>query len=65
MDENRETASYPQKGQRVRVLTGPFADFRGTVVGVDEFMRQVWVVVVFFGRELSIGLDVLQVEAIP
>lgn len=65
MDEHRETPSYPRKGQRVRVLTGPFADFSGTVIDVDESMRRVWVVVLFFGREAPMWLDVLQVLAIP
>jgi transcription antitermination factor NusG len=56
---------YPKKGQRVRVLTGTLPDFSGIVVDVDEFRRQFWVVVLFFGRELSIGLGVLHVEAAP
>ena len=49
----------------MRVLTGPFFDISGTVIDVDEFMRHVWIVVLFFGRELSISLDVLNVEAVP
>lgn len=62
MNEHREPPSSPQKGQHVRVLTGPFEGFDGTVVDVDEVFRHVWVVVSFFGRETSIRLDMLQVE---
>jgi transcription antitermination factor NusG len=65
MDEHRETPSHPHKGQRVRVLTGPFAGFSGTILDIDESVRRVWVVVLFLGREAPMWLDVLQVVAIP
>jgi transcriptional antiterminator NusG len=65
MDEHREAEPFPRKGQEVRVVDGPFAGFIGTVVDVDEFLRHVQIVVLFFGQETSLRLNVLQLEAAP
>jgi transcriptional antiterminator NusG len=65
MDEHREAGPFPRKGQEVRVVDGPFAGFIGTVVDVDEFLSHVQIVVLFFGQETSLRLDVLQLEAAP
>ena len=49
-------------GQMVRITTGPFADFMGSIDGVDEDKGKVRVLVSFFGRETPVELDFLQVE---
>lgn len=64
----RMEASAPQiratfkKGQKVRIIEGPFTDFIGIVEGIDESRAKVRVLVSFFGRETPIELDFLQVE---
>jgi transcriptional antiterminator NusG len=50
------------KGDSVRIKDGPFADFMGTVDGVDEERGKVRVLVSFFGRETPVDLDFLQIE---
>ena len=49
-------------GDRVRIVDGPFNDFRGTVSEVDMERAKVRVMVNFFGRETPVELDFLQVE---
>jgi len=49
-------------GERVRVIDGPFNDFRGTVADIDMDHAKVTVMVNFFGRETPVELDFLQVE---
>ena len=49
-------------GERVRVIDGPFNDFRGTVSEIDMDRAKVTVMVSFFGRETPVELDFLQVE---
>lgn len=51
-----------RKGERVRIVEGPFTDFRGTVDEIDMDHARVSVMVNFFGRETPIELDFLQVE---
>ncbi len=53
-----------QRGQSVRIISGPFADFIGTVNEVDTDKGKVRVLVSFFGRETPVELDFLQVERI-
>ncbi len=53
-----------KKGERVRIVDGPFNDFRGTVDEVDMERAKVRVMVNFFGRETPVELDFLQVEKI-
>jgi len=66
MDEHREAAPFPRKGQQVRVCgDGPFAGYIATVVDVDEPQRQVEVVLDFFGRQALLRMDVLELEAAP
>jgi len=52
------------KGQSVRISSGPFADFIGTVNEIDSGKGKMWVLVSFFGRETPVELDSLQVEKI-
>jgi transcriptional antiterminator NusG len=49
-------------GERVRIVDGPFNDFRGTVAEIDMERNKVRVMVNFFGRETPVELDFLQVE---
>jgi len=51
-----------KSGERVRVVDGPFNDFRGTVSEIDMDRAKVTVMVNFFGRETPVELDFLQVE---
>jgi len=49
-------------GERVRIIDGPFNDFRGTVSEIDMERAKVTVMVNFFGRDTPVELDFLQVE---
>lgn len=49
-------------GERVRIVDGPFNDFRGLVSEIDMERTKVRVMVSFFGRETPVELDFLQVE---
>jgi transcriptional antiterminator NusG len=51
-----------KSGERVRIVDGPFNDFRGTVDEIDMERAKVRVMVNFFGRETPVELDFLQVE---
>jgi len=67
---NRMEAEAPkvkfnfQPGEKVRIRTGPFADFIGTVDEIDIERAKVRVLVSFFGRETPVELDFLHVENI-
>jgi transcriptional antiterminator NusG len=50
------------KGQSVRIIDGPFADFIGVVNEILQEKGKIRVMVSFFGRETPIELDFLQVE---
>jgi transcriptional antiterminator NusG len=49
-------------GERVRIVDGPFNDFRGVVAEIDMERTKARVMVSFFGRETPVELDFLQVE---
>lgn len=51
-----------KEGERVRIIDGPFNDFRGTVAEIDIERSKVRVMVSMFGRETPVELDFLQVE---
>jgi transcriptional antiterminator NusG len=51
-----------KEGERVRIVDGPFNDFRGVVSEIDVERTKVRVMVLFFGRETPVELDFLQVE---
>jgi transcriptional antiterminator NusG len=51
-----------KEGERVRIIDGPFNDFRGVVDEIDMERTKVRVMVSFFGRETPVELDFLQVE---
>jgi transcriptional antiterminator NusG len=49
-------------GDRVRIVSGPFADIIGTVSAIDPEKSKVRVMVNFFGRDTPVELDFLEVE---
>jgi len=51
-----------KSGERVRIIDGPFNEFRGTVAEIDMERAKVRIMVNFFGRETPVELDFLQVE---
>jgi transcriptional antiterminator NusG len=51
-----------QKGQSVRVTSGPFIDFVGVVDEISVDKGKVKVLLSLFGRETPVELDFLQVE---
>ena len=53
-----------ERGESVRIVAGPFADFMGTINNVDPNKGKVRVLVSFFGRETPVELDFLQVEKV-
>jgi transcription termination/antitermination protein NusG len=48
-------------GNAVKITDGPFTDFEGTVEAIDEKNERVKVTVSFFGRDMPVELDFLQV----
>ena len=48
-------------GETVRVKEGPFADFSGAIVGINEDQLKVKVLVNIFGRETPVELEFAQV----
>ena len=60
-DEPRVTMSL-SVGDAVRITDGPFSDFRGAVDEINREKGTVKVLVSFFGREVPVELDFLQVE---
>jgi transcription termination/antitermination protein NusG len=67
---NRMEAEAPtvkfdfQVGEKVRIGSGPFADFIGSVSEIDADRAKVRVMVSFFGRETPVELDFLHVEKV-
>jgi transcriptional antiterminator NusG len=63
MEADAPTVKVTYKvGERVRIIDGPFNDFRGVVSEIDMERTKVRVNVSFFGRETPVELDFLQVE---
>ncbi|MEM6283054.1 MAG: transcription termination/antitermination protein NusG [Chloroflexota bacterium] len=49
-------------GEKVRIISGPFNDFPGTVANIDADKAKVRVMVNFFGRDTPVELDFVEVE---
>jgi len=49
-------------GDTVRIIDGPFADFRGEIDEINQEKGKIRVLVSFFGRETPVELDFLQAE---
>ncbi len=52
------------RGERVKVVDGPFTDFIGVVDDINMEKGKVRVLVSFFGRETPVELDFLQVSRV-
>lgn len=50
------------KGEAVKIIDGPFADFLGSIDEIDEARGKLKVLVSIFGRETPVELDFLQVS---
>jgi len=61
MEAPRIKVSF-SKGERVKVVDGPFTDFIGLVDAINPEKGKVRVLVSFFGRETPVELDFLQVS---
>jgi len=61
MEAPRVKVSFT-KGERVKVVDGPFTDFIGLVDAINAEKGKVRVLVSFFGRETPVELDFLQVS---
>ena len=61
MEEPLYKASFV-KGEAVKIIDGPFADFLGTIDEIDETKGRLKVLVSIFGRETPVELDFLQVS---
>ena len=68
MNHQEETQEKPkpkyhfEKGEKVRIIDGPFANFEGDVEEVQEERSTIKVMVTVFGRSTHVELDFIQVE---
>jgi len=53
-----------EKGQVVRVMSGPFGEFTGTIEDVNIQKEKLRVLISIFGRDTPVELDFTQVEKI-
>lgn len=51
-----------EKGQNVKVISGPFEDFVGKVVEINQDKQKLKVLISMFGRETPIELEFNQIE---
>ena len=51
-----------QKNDGVKIIDGPFLDFEGSVMEMNEEKQKVKVMVSIFGRSTPVELDYLQIE---
>lgn len=52
------------KGEAVKIIDGPFADFIGSIDEINEDQGKIKVLVSIFGRETPVELDFLQVSKV-
>ena len=68
MNHTEETQEHPkpkfsfEKGEKVRIIDGPFANFEGEVDEIHEERSTIKVMVTVFGRSTPVELDFIQVE---
>ena len=68
MNHQEETQEKPkpkfhfEKGEKVRIIDGPFANFEGDVEEIHEERNTIRVMVTVFGRSTPVELDFIQVE---
>ena len=49
-------------GESVKIIDGPFKDLEGTISEIDSDKGKAKVMVLMFGRETSVELDLLQIR---
>jgi transcription antitermination factor NusG len=54
-----------QVGDSVRIKSGPFASFMGTVIGIDQAKLLLKVAVTIFGHQKPLKLRFSEVEKVP
>ena len=68
MNHQEETQEKPkpkyhfEKGEKIRIVDGPFANFEGDVEEIQEERSTIRVLVTVFGRSTPVELDFIQVE---
>ncbi|HET8901424.1 MAG TPA: transcription termination/antitermination protein NusG [Holophagaceae bacterium] len=68
MNHQEETQEKPkpkyhfEKGEKIRIIDGPFANFEGDVEEIHEERSTIRVLVTVFGRSTPVELDFIQVE---
>ncbi len=62
--ERRRAPQTFRLGDTVRVLSGPFASFTGTIEGINHARRLLKVRVEIFGRETALRLGYAEVEKV-
>jgi len=60
--EKPKPKSVFQRGDKVRVIDGPFVNFQGAVDDINPERGRMKVVVVIFGRPTPVELEYYQVE---
>lgn len=61
VDEDVPKSKYSEK-DIVKIVTGPFADFNGSVAEVDEIKGKVKAYINIFGRDTLVELDMQDIE---
>ncbi|MCH8273848.1 MAG: transcription termination/antitermination factor NusG [Armatimonadetes bacterium] len=65
LEESRERPHVPwQRGDSVRIVEGPFADFPGKIEEVIADRQKLKVLLTIFGRDTPVELDFTQVEKV-
>jgi len=62
--DTRKVTPQWQKGEVVRVVAGPFAEFNGTIEDVNADKEKVRVLISIFGRDTPVELEFTQVEKV-
>ena len=62
--EGLHTRPEWRKSEVIRVTTGPFADFNGTIEEVNTEKQRVKVLISIFGRDTPVELDFNQIERV-
>jgi transcription termination/antitermination protein NusG len=62
--DKRLTSPQWAKGEVIRVTSGPFADFNGTIEEINTDKQKVKVLISIFGRDTPVELDFNQIEKV-
>lgn len=53
-----------KKGSKIKVIDGPFKEFEGEIVEIDDARGKVKVLIMVFGRETPVEVDFTQIQKI-